>query len=172
LSESAQLGVEKIFLPREVAASESVKFASLLTAAGSRACPGSGLLGTTVSQFQLSAGAQTSRGDTAAAQEGTSQPVYLNVNDPFALITVGVQGAGKSHTTAVVLENCLLPCPIPHSQPLVRLAQPMAALVLHFDQSTRWHPPLTFLSNLLNHHLSCGSFISALSPLGLHGISP
>jgi hypothetical protein len=59
----------------------------------------------------------------------------LNINDPFCLIAVGVQGGGKSHTVSVVLENCLLPCPIPEAEPLVQLSRPMAAMVLHYDQS-------------------------------------
>ena len=41
---------------------------------------------------------------------------------------------GKSHTTNVVLENCLLSCAMPSSAPLVQLRAPMSALVLHYDQ--------------------------------------
>ncbi|KAJ1485872.1 hypothetical protein T484DRAFT_1791820, partial [Baffinella frigidus] len=40
---------------------------------------------------------------------------FLNTNEPFCFAAVGVQGAGKSHTLACVLEG--------------------AALVLHYDQS-------------------------------------
>eukprot|EP01127_Copromyxa_protea_P000337 TRINITY_DN10276_c0_g1_i1.p1 TRINITY_DN10276_c0_g1~~TRINITY_DN10276_c0_g1_i1.p1 ORF type:complete len:419 (-),score=71.14 TRINITY_DN10276_c0_g1_i1:78-1274(-) len=61
--------------------------------------------------------------------------VYLNTNEPFCLAAIGVQGAGKSHTLAVVLESCLVPCPFPKSQPLIRLHRPMTALVLHYDQN-------------------------------------
>jgi len=61
--------------------------------------------------------------------------VYLNVSDPFAMICVGVQGGGKSHTTACVIENCLLPCLVPTSAPLVMLRKLMCALLLHYDQS-------------------------------------
>jgi hypothetical protein len=46
-----------------------------------------------------------------------------------------VQGAGKSHTLGVVLESCLLPCNQPADTPIVRLQQPMTALVLHYDQN-------------------------------------
>lgn len=59
-----------------------------------------------------------------------SSEVYLNVTDPFCLISVGVQGAGKSHTTNCVLETCLLPF-----APLSRVRQPMSVLVCHYDQS-------------------------------------
>jgi hypothetical protein len=59
--------------------------------------------------------------------------VYLNTSEPFALITVGVQGGGKSHTTAVVLESCLIPCPAPSESPMIQLDLPMSALVLHYD---------------------------------------
>ena len=58
--------------------------------------------------------------------------VFLNTHQPFCLVTVGVQGGGKSHTMACVLEACLLPCP--HAD-VVHLAAPMAALVLHYDTS-------------------------------------
>lgn len=61
--------------------------------------------------------------------------VYLNTHEPFCLAAIGVQGAGKSHTMAVVLESCLLPCPYPKSQEIVRLKRPMTALVLHYDQN-------------------------------------
>jgi len=58
--------------------------------------------------------------------------VFLNTHQPFCLVAVGVQGGGKSHTMACVLEACLLPCP---QADVVRLAAPMAALVLHYDTS-------------------------------------
>ena len=61
--------------------------------------------------------------------------IYLNVADPFCLVALGVQGSGKSHTAAVVLEDCVVPCPAPSGGPLVQLLQPMAALVLHYDPS-------------------------------------
>ena len=63
------------------------------------------------------------------------EPLYLNTHEPFCLCTVGVQGAGKSHTMGVVLESCLLPCDRPADQPIVRLERAMTALVLHFDQN-------------------------------------
>ena len=60
--------------------------------------------------------------------------VYLNVHSPFCAVITGVQGSGKSHTMAVMLENCLLPCPLPPASPLVELRQPLSALVLHYDR--------------------------------------
>eukprot|EP01051_Picozoa_sp_SAG22_P002721 SAG22_NODE_124_length_18884_cov_34.149367_6_plen_1043_part_00 len=73
----------------------------------------------------------------ASAKHGNSRSssVYLNVNEPFCLVATGVQGSGKSHTVSVVLENCLLPFSVPYSSPIVSLHRPMAALVLHYDQS-------------------------------------
>lgn len=58
------------------------------------------------------------------------EPIYINVTDPFCLITIGVQGSGKSHTLNSVLEACLIPCP-----PITHVAQPMSALVCHYDRS-------------------------------------
>jgi hypothetical protein len=68
----------------------------------------------------------------AAAPPDAAEPpeLFLNVTDPFCLITVGVQGAGKSHTTNCVLEACLLP--YAH---VTQVRQPMTALVCHYDQS-------------------------------------
>jgi hypothetical protein len=57
--------------------------------------------------------------------------VYLNTHEPFCMRTVGVQGAGKSHSMAVVLESCLLPFAFPAATPIVRLHTAMSALVLH-----------------------------------------
>ena len=58
--------------------------------------------------------------------------VYLNTHEPFCLAAVGMQGGGKSHTMACVLESCLVPFP---EHGVVRLRQPMATLVLHYDQN-------------------------------------
>ena len=63
-------------------------------------------------------------------EDGKQDQVFINVTDPFCLITVGVQGSGKSHTTACILESCLLPFP-----PVVNVEQAMAVLVCHYDQS-------------------------------------
>jgi hypothetical protein len=63
------------------------------------------------------------------ATQDHGQIVYLNTHEPFCLVTVGVQGAGKSHTFCTILENCLVPL-----DNVIRLAAPHAALVFHFDQ--------------------------------------
>jgi hypothetical protein len=67
------------------------------------------------------------RGLLGAATD--AKPIYLNTHEPFCLVTVGVQGAGKSHTFCSVLENCLVPV-----DTAIRLVAPQAALVFHFDQ--------------------------------------
>ena len=59
--------------------------------------------------------------------------IYLNTHEPFCLVTVGVQGGGKSHTLASVLEGLLIPFP---ENDLCRLSAPMTTLVLHYDQSS------------------------------------
>ena len=69
-----------------------------------------------------------SAGDAPAGRGGPA--VYLNTHEPFCLAAVGVQGGGKSHTLACVLEGCLVPVP---RAGVVRLRAPMAALVLHYD---------------------------------------
>ena len=91
---------------------------------------------------------------------GISQPVYLNVHSPFCLTVCGVQGAGKSHTLAVVLESCLIPFMFGG---LVELDQPMAALMFHYDQSetnvceatgiTKLHPKLSKALNSRSYFL-------------------
>ncbi|KJE88422.1 hypothetical protein CAOG_00080 [Capsaspora owczarzaki ATCC 30864] len=68
-------------------------------------------------------------------EEGANE-IFLNTHEPFCLVAVGVQGAGKSHTMSVVLENCLVPNPHPAGREIVRLNRPMAGLVLHYDQNT------------------------------------
>jgi hypothetical protein len=60
------------------------------------------------------------------------KPVFLNTHEPFCLTAVGVQGAGKSHSLATVLESCLVQC---ESDQVTRLHKPMTALVLHYDQN-------------------------------------
>eukprot|EP00979_Chaetoceros_neogracilis_P009112 scaffold2062_cov273-Chaetoceros_neogracile.AAC.27 len=63
----------------------------------------------------------------------SGDPIFLNTHEPFCLATIGVQGAGKSHTLACVLENCLLACKSDH---IIRLKRPMTTLVLHYDQNS------------------------------------
>ena len=49
-------------------------------------------------------------------------------------MTLGVQGSGKSHTTAVIAEACMTPFESPLEKPVVSLPKPMAALALHFGK--------------------------------------
>lgn len=79
--------------------------------------------------------------------------VFLNTHEPFTLVTVGVQGGGKSHTLAAVLEGCLIPFP---EQGVCRLCSPMTTLVLHYDtnasslcEATGLLSPKPFLKRLL-----------------------
>ena len=62
------------------------------------------------------------------------------------MVTVGVQGAGKSHTTSATLEGCL----IQHGLlgDVIKLHKPMAALVLHYDPS-----PSTYCEVHFDMHL-------------------
>jgi hypothetical protein len=55
--------------------------------------------------------------------------LFLNTNVPFSAFICGVQGSGKSHTTACILENALIP-----SQQLGRLQKPLSALVFSYGQ--------------------------------------
>jgi hypothetical protein len=63
------------------------------------------------------------------------QHIFLNMTHPFCAVCVGVQGAGKSHTMNVLLENCFIRCPYPTTLPIITLRRPMCGLVLHYDQS-------------------------------------
>ena len=76
------------------------------------------------------------------------ESIFLNVTQPFCLVCVGVQGAGKSHTMNTVLESCLIPCLLPSAQPITCLAQSMCGLVLHYDQSVNNVCEATGLRNI------------------------
>ena len=87
-------------------------------------------------------------------EDGKQDQVFINVTDPFCLITVGVQGSGKSHTTACILESCLLRFP-----QVVNVEQAMAVLVCHYDQSdvncceaTGLSNPSAKIASLLSEH--------------------
>jgi hypothetical protein len=78
-------------------------------------------------------GVQGSEAGGAAPEPSQPQALFLNVHEPFCMVTLGVQGAGKSHTLACVLEACLLPL---KGEGLKHLRRPMMSLVLHYDQSS------------------------------------
>jgi len=56
--------------------------------------------------------------------------IYLNIHEPFCGVMVGVQGAGKSHTTNCIIENCMISNP-----PITKIKQPLSTLVFHYDQN-------------------------------------
>lgn len=67
----------------------------------------------------------------AEAEEGEGEEEGEGAR-PFCIVVVGVQGAGKSHSLACILESCLVPLP-PALESVTKLAQPLNALVLHYD---------------------------------------
>jgi hypothetical protein len=60
-------------------------------------------------------------------QAGRDIRLFQNTNVPFSAFICGVQGSGKSHTTACMLENALIP-----SKHLGRLEAPACALVFGY----------------------------------------
>lgn len=58
-----------------------------------------------------------------------SSQVFLNTNAPFSTFVCGVQGSGKSHTTACMIENAVVP-----SKTLGELKKPMSALVFSYGE--------------------------------------
>ena len=95
----------------------------------------SALLGALLSDLPaVRPGASPLRADhpPSLAAASPALPVWINTHEPFCFVAIGVQGAGKSHTLACMLENCLVPYP---ADDVVRLQQPMAGLVLHYDQN-------------------------------------
>jgi hypothetical protein len=57
------------------------------------------------------------------------EALFLNTNVPFSAFICGVQGSGKSHTTACMLEDALIPL-----RQLGRLESPLSALVFSYGQ--------------------------------------
>lgn len=61
---------------------------------------------------------------------------FLNTSHPFCALALGLQGSGKSHTVGCLLESCLVPYKLRRKgPPIVKLLNPMNALVLHYDSS-------------------------------------
>ncbi|KAF8651052.1 hypothetical protein AX16_004915 [Volvariella volvacea WC 439] len=54
--------------------------------------------------------------------------LYVNTNAPFSAVICGLQGSGKSHSTSVLLESCLI-----RDQRLGSLPKPLSAIVFNFD---------------------------------------
>ena len=65
-----------------------------------------------------------------------NQAMYVDVHKPFCAVAVGLQGAGKSHTINVLLENCTVPTHMTPTNPIVQVKTPMSALVLHFGTNS------------------------------------
>ncbi|KAJ5640341.1 uncharacterized protein N7484_008203, partial [Penicillium longicatenatum] len=71
-------------------------------------------------------------GRIAAAGNGNSDlRIFLNTNIPFSAFICGIQGSGKSHTTACIIENCSMDIPA-----LGTLKASISTLVLQFDEYT------------------------------------
>ncbi|KAJ5547157.1 hypothetical protein N7494_004742 [Penicillium frequentans] len=71
-------------------------------------------------------------GRIAAAGIGSPDlRIMLNTNIPFSAFICGVQGSGKSHTTACIIENCSMAIPA-----LGNLKISISTLVLQFDEYT------------------------------------
>ncbi|KAJ3003641.1 hypothetical protein HKX48_001660 [Thoreauomyces humboldtii] len=106
------------FFPASIdAAQENKTKAPLIAEADIDDTPQYGCIGT------LSTNTEAGRNHVASTE------VYLNTHDPFCLVTLGVQGAGKSHTVANVIECCMLDCP-----PFMKARPPVKTMVFHFDQ--------------------------------------
>ncbi|KAL5357109.1 hypothetical protein BJX96DRAFT_143917 [Aspergillus floccosus] len=67
--------------------------------------------------------------DTRESKEVPDPRVMLNANIPFSAFICGLQGSGKSHTTACIIENCSLTFPA-----LGNLKQAVSTLVLNFNE--------------------------------------
>ncbi|KAF1994123.1 hypothetical protein P154DRAFT_448366 [Amniculicola lignicola CBS 123094] len=61
--------------------------------------------------------------------EESRAKIFLNTNVPFSAFICGVQGSGKSHTTACILENALIPSPN-----LGRLENPVSAMIFSYGE--------------------------------------
>ncbi|KAJ5346958.1 uncharacterized protein N7506_000211 [Penicillium brevicompactum] len=70
-------------------------------------------------------------GNIVSGNELSDCRVMLNANIPFSAFVCGVQGSGKSHTTACMIENCSMSLP-----ELGTLNQSISTLVLQFDEYT------------------------------------
>jgi hypothetical protein len=55
-------------------------------------------------------------------------PIFQNTSHPFCVVTVGVQGSGKSHSLSSIVENCSL-----NFAPVTSLEKPCSTLVFHYD---------------------------------------
>jgi hypothetical protein len=85
----------------------------------------------------------------------TKSRMFLNTNTPFSAFICGVQGSGKSHTTACILENMLVP-----SKNLGRLQKPLSALVFSYGH---------FSGDGAGFNISEAAFLGSSNPRYPHG---
>ncbi|KAI8912900.1 hypothetical protein DFJ77DRAFT_431877 [Powellomyces hirtus] len=69
--------------------------------------------------------------DNDVETDPTRSVVCLNTHAPFCLVALGVQGSGKSHSIATVIESCML-----HAPPFVKAQPSVSTMVFHFDQDS------------------------------------
>lgn len=74
---------------------------------------------------------RTAGGMVANEQQALGTRVFLNTDIPGSFFICGLQGSGKSHTLATLLENYLIPSP-----QIGVLHRPLSVLVLHFGEYT------------------------------------
>ncbi|OOF92569.1 hypothetical protein ASPCADRAFT_8842 [Aspergillus carbonarius ITEM 5010] len=60
--------------------------------------------------------------------------LFFNITHPSRIFIYDSQGSGKSHTLSCLLENCLIP------SKAGRLANPLTAVVFHYDMFTSDEP--------------------------------
>lgn len=66
---------------------------------------------------------------------GTDWPLLLNTNTPWSAFICGLQGSGKSHTLACMLENCLM-----KGDRHGELSAPMSGFLFHYDVHSSGKP--------------------------------
>jgi hypothetical protein len=100
---------------------------------------------------------------------GQQSSIYLNVAEPFCMVALGVQGSGKSHTVATVVESCLLNFDMPAEDPLIRIKTSMAVLAMHFGKTSDdacelagLMKPLPELKAILGHAAPCAERVVVL----------
>ena len=133
VTEKLNRDFEKIFLFQTTRNDEVVQIPTLLDTNNRSGITDSGLLGV-CARVKVGKHPETGAIMAVTMENIDNSSVYLNVHSPFCAVITGVQGSGKSHTMAVILENCLLPCNLPPGAPLTKLQQPLSALVLHYDR--------------------------------------
>uniref|UniRef100_A0A0G4I1T7 Zona occludens toxin N-terminal domain-containing protein n=1 Tax=Chromera velia CCMP2878 TaxID=1169474 RepID=A0A0G4I1T7_9ALVE len=128
-SEEIVTGVERDGTRDSLYEREALEYYMGVASHGSHLSKSGVVLSHDLSEFEMG-GLMGTLTSSSGLSGNRSLPVYLNVNEPFCFVTVGVQGAGKSHTLASILEAFLLP-----HWPIVKLQRPLAVAVFHYDQN-------------------------------------